>query len=62
MLSWRMKWQPTLVFLPEKCYGQRSLMGYIVQRVAKSWTQLNKLASICNVFSHNLSYYLKILS
>ena len=25
---WRRKWQPTLVFLPGKFHGQRSLMGY----------------------------------
>jgi len=25
---WRRKWQPTLVFLPEKSHGQRSLVGY----------------------------------
>ena len=27
-LPWRRKWQPTPVFLPEKFYGQRSLVGY----------------------------------
>ena len=26
--SWRKKWQPTLVFLPGKYLGQRSLVGY----------------------------------
>ena len=25
---WRKKWQPTPVFLPEKFFGQRSLVGY----------------------------------
>ena len=25
---WRKKWQPTPVFLPGKCHGQRSLDGY----------------------------------
>ena len=25
---WRRKWQPTPVFLPGECYGQRSLVGY----------------------------------
>ena len=25
---WRRKWQLTLVFLPEKSHGQRSLVGY----------------------------------
>ena len=32
--SWS-KWQPTPVFLPEKSYGQRSLVGYTVHEVAK---------------------------
>jgi len=26
--SWRRKWQPTPVFLPGKCPGQRSLAAY----------------------------------
>ena len=25
---WRKKWQPTSIFLPGKCHGQRSLAGY----------------------------------
>ena len=27
-IPWRSKWLPTLVFLPGKFYGQRSLAGY----------------------------------
>ena len=27
-IPWRKKWQPTLVFLPGKSHGQRSLVGY----------------------------------
>ena len=27
-IPWRRAWQPTLVFLPEVSYGQRSLAGY----------------------------------
>jgi len=27
-IPWRMKWQPTPVFLPRKSQGQRSLEGY----------------------------------
>ena len=38
-IIWRRKWQPTPVFLPEKLYGQRSLVGYF-HEVAKSWTRL----------------------
>ena len=35
------KWQPTPVFLPEKSYGQRSLVGYSPGS-HKSWTWLNR--------------------
>ena len=35
---WRRKRQPTLVFLPVKSYGQRSLAGYIPWG-RKSWTR-----------------------
>jgi len=35
------KWQPIPVFLPGKSHGQRSLVGYSPQGVAKSWTQLS---------------------
>ena len=27
-ILWRRKWQPILVFLPEKSHGVRSLVGY----------------------------------
>ena len=27
-IFWRRKWQPTPIFLPGKCHGQRSLVGY----------------------------------
>ena len=27
-IPWRRAWQPTLVFLPGKCHGHRSLKGY----------------------------------
>ena len=27
-ISWRRKWKPTLVFLPEECHEQRSLADY----------------------------------
>ena len=27
-ILWRREWQSTLVFLPEKSHGQRSLVGY----------------------------------
>ena len=33
--------QPTPVFLPKKSHEQKSLVGYIVHGVAKSWTRLS---------------------
>ena len=30
-IPWRRKWQPTPVFLPGECHGQRSLAGYSPQ-------------------------------
>ena len=42
-IPWRRKWQPTLVFLPGKSHGQRSLVGYSPRRVTKSWTQLDSI-------------------
>ena len=27
-MPWRRAWQPTPVFLPRECHGQRSLVGY----------------------------------
>ena len=35
---WRRKWQPTPVFLPGESHGQKSLVGYTVQKVAESDT------------------------
>ena len=37
-ISWRRKWQPTPVFLPEKSRGQRSLVGYSPGGLQKSQT------------------------
>ena len=44
-ILWRRKWQPNPVFLPGESHGQRSLVGYIVHRVTKSWTQLKRLST-----------------
>ena len=42
-IPWRRAWQPTPILLPGKPHGQRSLVGYIVHRVAKSQIQLKLL-------------------
>ena len=38
-IPWRRKWQPTLVFWPEKSQGQRSLAGYSPNGRKESLTQ-----------------------
>ena len=39
---WRRAWQPTLVFLPGKSHGQRSLAGYSPQgRTESDMTEAN---------------------
>ena len=35
-ITWRRKWKPTLVFLPGKSHGQRSLLGYSSQAQRES--------------------------
>ena len=39
-IPWRRECQPTPVFLPGECHGQRSLVGYS-SGVAESWTWLS---------------------
>jgi len=57
MIPWRRKWQPTLVFLPEKSHGQRSLAGYSPKGHKESHAAKHALflslsgASTCAVFS-----------
>ena len=51
-LPWRKKWQPTLVILPEKSHGQRSLAGYspwCCKRVGYDFSsvQFNSVAHSC---------------
>ena len=38
-IPWKRKWQPTLVLLPGKSYGRRSLVGYspLGRRVKHDW-------------------------
>ena len=36
-IPWRKKWQPTLIFLPGKSHGQRSLVELQSMRLHKSW-------------------------
>ena len=47
---WRRKWQPTLVLLPGKSHGQRSLVGYS-HGVAESWIRLYSLGAISAAYA-----------
>ena len=43
-IPWRMRWQPTAVFLPGESHGQRSLAGYSPwssQRVGHDWSHFS---------------------
>jgi len=42
----RRQWHPTLVLLPGKSHGWRSLVGYTVHGVAKSQTRLSNFTFI----------------
>ena len=46
-IPWRRKWQPTLVFLPEKSHGQRSLVGYSPKRCKEGDTTEYKHLPTC---------------
>ena len=39
-IPWKRAWHPTPVFLFWESHGQKSLAGYTVHEVTKSWTQL----------------------
>ena len=45
-ISWRRKWQPTPVFLPGKCHGERSLVDYSPwgHRVRHDWARTHLYA------------------
>ena len=36
-IPWRRAWQPTLVFLPQKSHGQRTLEGYTPWGLKETW-------------------------
>ena len=50
-MPWRRKWQPTAVFLPGKCHGQRGLVDYSpwgLKRVGHDlMTKQNQLLRLC---------------
>ena len=42
-IPWRRAWQPTLVFSPGECHGQRTLVGY--SQGCKDQTRLKQLST-----------------
>ena len=50
-IPWRMKWQPTLEFLPGESHGQKSLVGYSARgrRELDMTEQLNKKKEQCSL-------------
>ena len=48
-IPWRRERQPTPVFLPGKCHGQRSLVDYSPQRVRHNWA--TNTTHSCDTFS-----------
>ena len=57
-ISWRRKWQPTPVFLPEKSHGWKSLAGYIPWGCKESNTteQLHSTSYFLNFCALNISF------
>ena len=55
-ISWRRKWQFTLVLLPEKSHGQKNLVGYMIHDPWELWThplfcrQLGKQQRTCSQY------------
>ena len=56
-IPWRRKWQPTLVFFPEKSRGQRSLVGYSPRGHKESdITECMHTHTHTHTHTHKLSY------
>ena len=61
-ILWRRKWQPTLVFLPRKFHGQRSLVGYnprdhkVLDKTRRAHTHThNTFLLRCPIAPHDIS-------
>ena len=56
-ISLRRKWQPTLVFLPGKSHGQRTLAGY------SPWGHKESDTTVCkHTHTHTCAWYCTVLS
>ena len=58
-IPWRRKWQPTLVFLPGKSHGQRSLTGYSLQgrKELDTTVWLNNNNSVSKIIAFNIQAF-----
>ena len=71
-IRWRRKWQPTPVFLPGKCHGQRNLEGYspwghkrvkhdsewTTMKIVLAWTPgLPEITFVSSYISHLEKYF-----
>ena len=56
-IPWKREWQPTPIFLPGECYGQRSLAGYSPQ----GHIELDTTETTQHTHTYQLIYLLIIL-
>ena len=63
-ISWRRKWQPTLVFLPGESHGQRSLVDYnpwgckelnTTEQLTLALSKINKFSALIDIMIVSLS-------
>ena len=59
-IPWRMKWQPTPVFLPGQAHGQRSLAGYSPWGLKKLGTTERQAHTIEIQFTNHTLHLFKI--
>ena len=52
-IPWRRAWQPTLVFLPGKFHGQRSLAGYSSWGCKVGYNWVTELSTLAYLFIHS---------
>ena len=57
-MHWRRTWQPTPVFFPGECQGQRSLVGCCLwgRRVGHDWCRLAAAAAATQIIQYNLQF------
>ena len=56
---WRGKWQPTPLFLPEKSYGQRNMVGYSPN--GRNESDMTEVTEHIHTYRNSTDYYILIL-